>query len=329
VKVVVTGGSGQLGTVILRALVGDPDISSITSIDLRAPSATDAKIHRVAGNVCDPNIAGLFAGADVVMHLAFVVTRTMDRAAFDAVNIGGSRNVFEAAARANVPQIVYASSIASYGVVAGHPVPIVEDTPRQRDGSFAYASAKFEVEAFLDQFEREHPNTTVCRIRPSSLIGAAMTNAFGRMIAAGFLPDPGGEAVPVVWDEDVADLFRLAAKERARGPFNASADDALTLAEVARIAGLARIPIPRSVLQTAKALPPLLARMGIDSLDPSFMFVPPKMIISSERARTELGWKPRYGTGADIARALGEVARPPQAARTIARLQATLQKPFG
>ena len=42
------------------------------------------------------------------------------------------RNVFEAAARAGVGQIIYTSSIAAYGVTPGHPDPLYEDAPRKR-----------------------------------------------------------------------------------------------------------------------------------------------------------------------------------------------------
>jgi len=41
--------------------------------------------------------------------------------------VDGSKNVFRAALHARVPAVVYASSVAAYGVFKDHPRPIVEE----------------------------------------------------------------------------------------------------------------------------------------------------------------------------------------------------------
>src|SRR5207253_8631571 len=97
------------------------------------------------------NIAEMLSGCDALIHLAFLVAKRGERALQDDVNVRGSTNVFDAAVKAGVKRILYASSVAAYGVVPGLPVPVVEDTPRTRQPGFWYACAKFDVEAILDR----------------------------------------------------------------------------------------------------------------------------------------------------------------------------------
>ena len=117
-KIVVTGGSGQLGSRVLYRLAQDRKIKAITSIDLRPPAVASPKIRALTCDVRDTQIERHFEDHDALVHLAFVVTEHRPRAEVEAINIGGSANVFDAAARAGLSRIVYSSSIAAYGAVA-------------------------------------------------------------------------------------------------------------------------------------------------------------------------------------------------------------------
>ncbi len=126
-RVVVTGGAGQLGSRLLRRLAHDRKVKAITCIDLRPHAIASPKITAVKCDVRDPDIARHIEGHDALVHLAFVVTEARPRPEVEAINVGGSANVFAAAARCGVSRIVYSSSIAAYGVVPGHPQPITEE----------------------------------------------------------------------------------------------------------------------------------------------------------------------------------------------------------
>ena len=312
VRVVVTGGSGQLGSRVLRRLAGERKVKAITSIDLRAPAIASPKIHAVTADVRDPDIARHIAEHDALVHLAFVITEVRPREEVNAINVGGSANVFAAAARAKMTQIVYSSSIAAYGVVPGHPEPITEDTPRVHQPSFAYAATKFEVEAALDRFESEHPSIAVVRLRPAILVGHDMDHALGYGLRRGRIVDIDDAPLPIVWDEDVADAVALALLSGARGAFNVAADDALAPRELAARGGLRAVRVPRSVARAAAVASPWLSRLGIGrAMDPAWLeSAGVRMIISSERAKRELGWRPRCKTAVDvIARHQSEVPR--------------------
>src|SRR3954464_1895780 len=114
-RVAVTGGAGQLGTLVLRRLCADRTVSEVRSLDLRPPLAASPKLKTILADVRDPGIAGHVQGSAVLVHLAFLVAKRGTREIQDGVNVEGSKNVVRAALHAGVRRIVYASSIAAYG----------------------------------------------------------------------------------------------------------------------------------------------------------------------------------------------------------------------
>ncbi len=297
-RVAVTGAAGQLGTLVLRRLIDDRTVKGVIALDLRPPLLVAGKLTVVQADVRDPDFARHLGGCDALVHLAFVVTQHLPRATVDAINVGGSANVFRAAHAAGVGTIVYTSSVAAYGVVPGHPVPIVEDTPRVHQPDFAYAATKFQVEAFLDDFERAHPELAVARLRPAILIGGRMEHPLGRILRRRVLFDAGGAPMPLVWDGDVADAVLLALQRRARGAFNLAADEPADAATLARATGMRVVRMPRVLVGAVVRVSSLLARVGIgEATDPKWVEVAGvPLVYSSARARAELGWTPRHPT---------------------------------
>jgi UDP-glucose 4-epimerase len=303
-KVVVTGGSGQLGSLVLERLVASRKIKRIVSLDLVPPRVPSPKLDYRIADMRDPGLERHVEGADAVIHLAFVVARARSREAMRAANVDGTRRVFDAAALHGVGTVVYTSSVAAYGMVAGQPEPIVEDTPRRRTGILDYADHKYEVERMLDTFELEHPAMRVVRLRPGILLGRRVAHLPERVLHRRVMPLVGDEPAPVVWDEDVADAVLLALLGGARGAFNLVADHPLRGEELARLGGFR--PLRLSAEGTARLLK-LSAVFGSEAPDPAWLQAANvRLIVSSARARQELGWKPRYPTAADVATALGK-----------------------
>lgn len=302
INVAITGASGQLGTHLCRRLAYDRSIGKITAIDRVPPAFTSAKLRFVNADVRDPTIGDHFADCEVVVHLAFIVTSKMERTTFDDINIRGSINVFEAAVRAGAKQILYASSVAAYGVARGLPEPLLEDTPRTLVDSFPYSAAKYRVEEFIDAFEPQHPSVSIVRFRPTILMGAHLNNPLGELFAksmeAGLLIGASEAELPSVWDEDVADAFMLALKQRARGVYNLSADDPLSFADLAKETGLRLVRIPELGL---KALPAISRLLPSGAVDPSWQqCINIRVRPSSDKAKRELGWAPKYATGSAV-----------------------------
>lgn len=311
-KVAVTGGSGHLGTVLLKRLIDDRAVREVLCLDPRPPAAAAAKLRHVALDVRSPGFHEALAGCDALVHLAFVVVKHRPRSEVEAVNVEGSRNVFQGAARAGVKRIVYTSSVAAYGVLPGHPVPIVEETPRRRQDDFPYAATKYEVEAFLDAFEAENPQVAVVRLRPGIFMGGGMEHEVGRALKRGVFLVFSEAPLPLVWDEDVAEAVLLALKGDVRGAFNLVADEPLGTRELAQAGGLRLLRLPPWLLVGLARLAAALSRLGIgEAMDPAWADkAGAAMIVSSARARTVLGWLPSCPTAADvIARFVATVPR--------------------
>ena len=290
-RVAITGGSGQLGTLVLRRLADDRAVKEIVAIDLRPPLIVSGKIRYVCADVRGPLP---LEGCDALIHLAFLVAKRGSRELQDDVNVRGSANVFEQAVKAGIPRILYASSVAAYGVVPGLPVPVVEETPLTRQPGFWYACAKYDVEAILDQLP---PNVSVTRFRPAILIGRRMDHQLGAAMRHGYLPE--GGSMPVVWDEDVADAFLLALHKSSSGAFNVAADEPLPARELAKAAGLKPLNLPRGALRAVEKL--VTGLRLLPPADPGWLGKADfPLVYSSEKARRELGWKPRFPTSREV-----------------------------
>jgi UDP-glucose 4-epimerase len=296
--VAVTGGSGQLGTLLLRRLAAHPQVERILSIDLADPLVTSPKLRSIIADIRDENLARHFVGCDAVVHCAFVVTRGASVDQFRSINIAGSANVFATAATAGVATIVYVSSILAYGCLPDHPVPIRETTTRIDQTDFAYASCKFRVEALLDDFETVHPQIAISRIRANILVGRHMRHLLGKLLHIRWLPDIGGTPLPIVWDEDVADLVVLALQQRARGAFNAAAGELLNASELAQVTDFKPVIGRWPIVTTYHYLHAALGLVGLHLPDPAW-YEKTKgamLVATSERAKTELGWRPLCST---------------------------------
>jgi nucleoside-diphosphate-sugar epimerase/putative sterol carrier protein len=307
-KVVVTGGSGQLGSLVLERLLSHPEVERIVSLDLVPPSLPDSRIDWRIADMRDPGLDRHLEGADALVHLAFIVMKPSPPHVMYAVNVEGSRRIFEAAARHGLSRIVYTSSVAAYGIVRDLPNPVVESTPRRRTPVLTYSANKFDVEAYLDSFETEEPGVRIVRLRPGILLGRRIAHVNERFLRRRVFPVVGGGRGPIVWDEDVAEAVVLALTREVRGAFNLVADDPLTGEEVARLAGFRPVRVPPSVFATLSKLSAL--SLFKDSLDAGWLAAAEMdMVASAEKARRELGWKPRYPTSADVAIALGKHGR--------------------
>src|SRR5215813_14941021 len=103
-KVMLTGGAGDLGTVLTLMLEARGD----TPLRLDIVPPTDPGGTYVAGSILDRDgLTRWFAGVDCVVHIAawhgiHETTRAKDAYAFWDLNVIGTMNVFEVAHRAGV-----------------------------------------------------------------------------------------------------------------------------------------------------------------------------------------------------------------------------------
>lgn len=303
-KVVITGATGNVGTSVLEALAEEPAVQEIVGVARRLPERHFPRTRFVAADVLRADLEAVFAGADAVVHLAWLIQPGRDESVTYRVNVTGSQRVFAAAAAAGVPAILYASSIGAYS--PGPKDRLVDESwPTEGIRSSFYSRHKVAVERDLDRLERERPALRVVRMRPALIFKAQAATEIRRLFAGPLLPGslvrpgliPFAPDVPrlrfqVVHSHDVGEAFRAALCSDARGSFNLAADPPIGARELAEVLEARPLQLPAPVLRAAAALSYALR---LQPSEPGWvdmaLGVP---LIDSARARAELGWTPRH-----------------------------------
>src|SRR5829696_230792 len=186
--VAVTGPTGTFGHGLMPLLQADDRIGRIVGIARRPFDPADhgwTKMRYRQGDVRDQAaLEAAFAGADVVVHLAFMITGNASRDTIRAINIEGTLNTFRAAAAAGARRFVYASSVAAYGFHPDNPVGMTEEWPVRPAARLFYAQEKAEIEQLLNEEAAAHPGLGLYLLRPPIVLGP---NAMG---AKSILPGP-------------------------------------------------------------------------------------------------------------------------------------------
>src|SRR5881397_2306673 len=108
--VAVTGPTGTFGFGLMPLLQADDRIGKIVGIARRPFDPAEhgwTKLTYRQGDVRDPEaLREAFRGADVVVHLAFLVTGAADRATTRSINVEGTLAAFRAAAEAGARRFV-------------------------------------------------------------------------------------------------------------------------------------------------------------------------------------------------------------------------------
>ena len=147
-KVLVTGGSGKIGGFVVTEL--QKGNHEVRVFDVKEPS--DAGVDLVKGSITEPvEIERAAEGVDGIIHLAAIpsMMRETPSAEYMNVNVTGTFNVLEAAAKNDVGKVAIASSDSALGFVfsthsfapnyfpidEGHPLPHDIHARRVRGGA--------------------------------------------------------------------------------------------------------------------------------------------------------------------------------------------------
>jgi len=312
--VAVTGPTGEMGRAVVGALERSREVTRVLGMARRPFDPADRgwrKVFYRRGDVLDrASVEALVDGADVVVHLAFIIMGSASESR--TVNLDGSRNVFRAAAAAGAKRLIYASSVAAYGFHADNPQPLTEDVSARGTDTHYYSAQKAEVEQLLSRTLSDSP-TDAYVFRPCIVAGGEapllLDNLPYRQISARLpgalrgllggvpilkpvLPDPG---VPfqLVHHDDVASAMRAAVLGRGKpGIYNLAGPGQLTVAQLAQELGWYSLPVPGVAVD---AVAEMVSRLGFLPAQVQWIsaFREP-VIMDTTKARRELGWRPKH-----------------------------------
>ena len=319
--VAVTGPTGDIGIAALRALDASPAVAKVIGMARRpfdpAAHGLSDKVVYQRGDVLDrPSVDSLVDGADVVVHLAFIIIGDPDEA--QRINTEGSRNVFDATVEAGARRLVYTSSVAAYGFHADNPQPLTEEVPPRGSEDFYYSAHKAELERVLDD-AIAGSGTEAYVFRPCIVAGAGaltliettvrLLPIYGQLRLARraldqipfigpVLPDPGAE-FQLVHTLDVASALHAAVEGAGPpGRYNLAGPGSMSIARMARACGWWSVPVPGAavaalseVANRIPGLPPEVEWLNA--------FRAPTMM-ETRKARDELGWTPEWDAEATM-----------------------------
>jgi len=296
-----TGGAGYIGSHVVRALRAAGH--AVVAYDDLSEGHADALLGAplVQGDILDTRLlADTLARhrVEAVLHFAArcYVGESMEKPAlYWRVNRDGTRSLLAAMAQARCTALVFSSTCAVYG--QPERLPMGEDLPSRPINVYGETKAAMEAEiaaaadlrhVILRYFnaagasadgllaERHDPET---HLIPLALAAARAGTEL--VINGGDYPTPDGTCVrDYVHVEDLAEAHRLAVERLLAGGGSLLAN-----------LGYGRGFSVRQVVDSVRRVTglPLATRIG-----PRRPGDPPELFARADRARTELGWVPRF-----------------------------------
>ena len=306
-SVMVTGGTGFIGNRIIRKLLDRGE--EVVCFDLAPPRANlepylgHIKMYRGDITQLTHLLEAINTnGVHKIIHMAALLPPDTEQRHSYAmqVNIGGTNNVFEAARWTGIERVVYASSIAVYGVqdTFGER-PIDEDD--LNDPINVYGMTKsvndFSAKSYIDRHGMDLVGVRICTVfghgrvtGMTGMIGGLLMSlpAIGQPVSMPFHQE---EQSPMIHAEDAAEIFvRAALADKLNHPIYISGGSMCSIKEMADIV---RDIIPNAQISTGDQLVPHVYNVDNSRMlaDISYEIAPLRQRILDHinDARTEAG----------------------------------------
>ena len=218
-RVLVTGGTGFTGKALVKRLLSDGH--AVIALDTKEGLKTDELrqwgAEVVIGSVTDTEVVDrVTRGVDMVHHLA-AAFRELDvpNSYYDEVNVGGTRNMLDAAARHGVGKLVYCSTCGVHGNVEYPP----GDENAPINAADYYQQTKYNAEPLVREYFERGLETTI--LRPAAIYGPGDPERFFmifRRVARGRFPmfGDGGTLYHPLYIDSLVDALILA-QDRGKG----------------------------------------------------------------------------------------------------------------
>jgi len=308
--IAITGASGFVGSAVLRKLLGQ----GLSVRALVRPSSDRRNLDGLAVDIAEADLldaatlAPALKGCRGLFHVAADYRLwAPDPKPMFAANVDGTRAIMLAAMDAGIERIVYTSSVATLGLVAGGGVADEETSVAFKDMIGPYKQSKFLAEEEVRALAVSE-NLPVVIVNPSMPIGPRdiKPTPTGRMIveaATGKMPAFVDTGLNVVHVDDVAEGHVLAFEKGTVGERYILGSENLKLKEILRLIAeisgrqAPKIQIPHDLIMPVAFMAEAWTRLTggkepfvtIDGLK----MAKKKMFFSHRKAEQALGYVPR------------------------------------
>ena len=165
-KHLVTGGSGYVGSFIIKRLVEIGE--EVISLDIIPSKLKYSKVENIIGSVLDLDlINSLTSKCDYVHHNAALVPLTKSGENFRKVNLDGTSIVVNSAIKNNIKHLCHMSSSAVFGL----PIELPLTNSSERMPAEIYGQSKKEAEDLVMSLIASNPNFSCSIVRPRTILG--------------------------------------------------------------------------------------------------------------------------------------------------------------
>ncbi len=309
--VLVTGGSGFVGSAVIRALLDRGEAVRAMMRTTSDPALLEGlEVERVIGDLDDPqSLNAAVKNCRALFHVAADYRLWVPKPdTIYRTNVEGTKTLMRAAAEAGVERILYTSSVATLGLT-GDTRPADEATPASISDMIGhYKRSKFLAEQAVQTLIDDEGLPAVI-VNPSAPVGPRdiKPTPTGRLVldvAKGRLPAFVDTGLNIVHVEDVADGHLLAFVRGEVGRRYILGGENLRLGDITKaIAAAAGVSAPRIKLPTGPLLPIAYAiesywRLAGKTKEPlitvdGLRMAKKLMFFSSAKAERELGYRAR------------------------------------
>jgi len=265
-RILLTGLDTFWGGRVAAALERRPGVEMLLGMGSGTPSVALERTEYVRADSSYSLLSRIVAATqvDTIVHTFLVVdSSSMSGRALHEINVIGTMNLLAAAGAPNssVRQVVVKSSSLVYGSHPSDPAWFTEDTPRSRPPRSRLERSLGEVESYVRDFAEENPEVTVTLLRFANVLGKELTTPISRNLARGIMPCIAGfdPLIQFVAEDDAVRCIETLVLESIGGTYNVAGDGKIPVSEMAKIAGVWRLPI--SPVFTRQAAAPLI-RLG-------------------------------------------------------------------
>jgi UDP-glucose 4-epimerase len=297
-KVLVTGGAGYIGSVCVEQLLdAGHRVTVFDHLEQGHRAAVDPRATFVRGSLANSeSLLAAMKDAEAIVHFAgltLVGESMIKPARYFQNNVAYGLNLLEAAVALRIRKFVFSSTCATYGTPER--VPMTEDLPQRPISPYGESKLMFEkmlqwyqqihglefvafryfnAAGASDKFGEDHRSET--HLIPN-ILRVALGQATHFEIYGTDYPTPDGTCIrDYIHVIDLADAHALALQPGKQGFFNLGNGDGYSVREVHHACEKV---VGRKIPAVEKP-----RRPGD----------PPRLVASAEKAKKEMGWKPKF-----------------------------------
>jgi UDP-glucose 4-epimerase len=305
-RVVIVGIANHWGCELARRLERDPAVEYVAGIDSRPPPLEVESTDFIEADIRSPILSRLLPGTepDTVVHCGILWYPEPDKPAgiLHDVNVIGTLQLLAACERAeSLHTLVVRGSAAIYGCEGPAPAFFTEEMARRLPLRTRFQRDVSELEAYLDNFAKRHPDVVCCTLRFQPEIGPDLDTPLARYLSLPVVPTQLGfdPRLQLLHAADATGALEAAIRSPVRGAVNVAPSGSISLSRILRLARRPSLPIPHPLFG------PMMQRLGRQLGAGPVYGDGVRLLrfgrgVDNRRLRVEVGYEPRFDAVAAV-----------------------------